>query len=1136
MAGKTRPGKEGATLIVLTGRQRAAVEVRGTSVALSAGAGCGKTSVLTERFLLALEEHEDGLEALIALTFTEKAARELRGRVRAEGRRRLGLEDEDPLRWRAILRGLEAAPIGTFHGFCQGLLCRFPIEAGLEPEFDILEEALAPTFRRRAIDKVMNGWLAEQRPDLIALGVEFGLDQVRRWLSSLIEDHGPDRFEKWANRSVEEVMAIWRSAWREGGPRALLDVLVESSREMLRLIADLPCSNPVMIERMRSLLEHLPTIAEDRDPRERLNEMLECAKVRGAGKKDNWTDERTYSATMKQFESFRKKVRDIQREYDFDDARAAKAAALGLRFARLGREARRAYDDAKFARGLLDFDDLLRFALTLIDGADDRLASDLARSSRFLLVDEFQDTDATQGAILERLAGDELTEGRLFLVGDPKQSIYRFRGAEPRIFDTYRERFPHEGRKELTENFRGLPDVLDFVNALFAATFPNEPPLEAGPGAPARDGSPHVHFLWASEGVDDDDTSGNPKQNADERRTIEAKWLARWLSARLSAGWSIYDRRTKVHRQAGAGDVVMLFRTLNDVRFIEKALVEVGLEYHEVGGAAFYSQREVIDVVNLLATIDDPLDAPALAATLRGPFFHVSDDGLLRLSQRRDMAGLGDFVAGFEAGELLPGMSKEDNARVQRARRLLNEWRAARDRTPLAELLDRALAETGHEATLMAEGPLGPRRRANLRKLVALARGYDRQGGWTLTDLVARLRSDVSDRKPPREEEAATTEEAGESVRLMTIHQAKGLEFPIVVLPDLNREGRAITDRVVLDPELGMLVKPSSADKDLDPESEHFKPPSPAWTLYDHRERMEEEREALRVFYVATTRAETHLVLSSGFHIGRDGPKSPAMRLVARRFDLSSGALLEDGPEGPRPIVEVITQPPGEVAGRPIATPHADLPRLAAFIREAPETGMKARPVPRRPRFLDLDPARLLPPTAARLHRLMRALLSGRFLDDSFITLVGRQQVPAATTRLVNQATERIRLWLGRDPQLVSQLDRGSGSKRAWPWHVVWPEDQPEATIVQGQAEFLIRRRDRSWGVCLVTDPLVPEAHEWLRLQLSALAAERAGYGPVTLGRIVQLGQDRVETLEAATFNHAAINDAWDFFGPTSGP
>jgi ATP-dependent helicase/nuclease subunit A len=287
---------------------------------------------------------------------------------------------------------------------------------------------------------------------------------------------------------------------------------------------------------------------------------------------------------------------------------------------------------------------------------------------------------------------------------------------------------------------------------------------------------PAVEFLWASEA----DAPETPKGSARDRRKLEATWLARRLRQRLDAGWTIRDHATGRLRDAHADDIALLFRAMTDVGPYETALADAGFDYHTIGGAAFYVQQEVHDLINVLSAVEDPLDPVALAGALRSPFFCVSDDGLFWLA-----SGQGSLLEGLEGADEIPELSALDRRRACRARGLLARWRSAKDRLSIAEMMNRVLEESGYEAALLGEF-LGPRKRANARKLVRLARRFDHQGGFTLAAFVGRLRADV--RRPPREEQAATTDEEGTSIRLMSIHQAKGLEFPIVVLPDLNRK------------------------------------------------------------------------------------------------------------------------------------------------------------------------------------------------------------------------------------------------------------------------------------------------------------------------------------------------------------
>ncbi len=329
-------------------------------------------------------------------------------------------------------------------------------------------------------------------------------------------------------------------------------------------------------------------------------------------------------------------------------------------------------------------------------------------------------------------------------MGDYKQSIYRFRGAQPRIFEAFRDKFPGAGRHALTENFRSVPGILDFVNALFDATFP-EPDNALIPGASLvrHDDQPVVEFLWATE---PEESSKSSKSTAHDRRKVEARWLARRLRQRLDANWMVRDRQTKEIRAAHPGDIAFLFRAMTDVGPYESALDDEGFDYHVIGGSAFFAQQEVHDLINLLSVIEDPLDAVALAGTLRSPFFCLSDDGLFWLATARH-----DLIEGLQHADAIAQLSERDRRHARRALNLLTRWRGLKDRVPIAALVDRVLDESGYEAALLGEF-LGHRKRANAQKLVRLARQFDQQGGFTLADV----------RRPaPRRPEAASPRGAG---------------------------------------------------------------------------------------------------------------------------------------------------------------------------------------------------------------------------------------------------------------------------------------------------------------------------------------------------------------------------------------
>ncbi|MCA1684608.1 MAG: UvrD-helicase domain-containing protein, partial [Planctomycetia bacterium] len=765
----------------LTDEQRRSLSVAGASVALSAGAGCGKTTVLTSRFLGALDG--DGslngrrpLWSLVALTFTEKAARELRQRIRGECHRRLErAEGDDVAHWLAVLRGLEAAPVSTFHEYCASLLRRHALDAGVDPDFQVLDAAIAETVLDEALTRCVRGWLSESNADLIELAVEYGLRSVRDALGTLVAARDAGDLSAWTGRSAGEVVAAWQDFWQKTGRPSLVRKFLGGAGACRSLLAVNTCRHPAMSTRRLLLLEAFEDLERDKEPAPALDVILENAKVQGGGKAEYWPSPEVYEEVKDGLTKLRGSVKALADRLNVDNATTLRCAEHGLRFARLAADARRGYDEAKRARGGLDFDDLLVKTRGLLGRGAGAPAGHPGEALAFVLVDEFQDTDPVQSDILRSLGGDEFARGRLFVVGDFKQSIYRFRGARPQLFQDVRAEFPAEGRHDLTENFRSAVGVVDFVNALFAEAFPGETPrLVPGPhAAPAAEG-PAVEFVWAEESAEGEECRG--KSGAAEMRPTEARWLARLIRGRLDAGWPVRDRGSKTVRNAHAGDVAFLFRAMTDLAPYESALQTEGLDFHVVGGKAFYAQQEVQDLVNVLSVIEDPVDPVSLAGALRGPFFGLSDDALFRLG-----AGPFDLAEGLDRAGSIDALSAIDRQRAGRARELLSAWRGLKDRLPIAELVDRVLDESGFEAALLGEF-LGDRKRANARKLVRLARRFDARGGFTLGHFVTRLREDL--RRPPREEQASTTEEEGESVRLMSIHQAKGLEFPIVVIPD----------------------------------------------------------------------------------------------------------------------------------------------------------------------------------------------------------------------------------------------------------------------------------------------------------------------------------------------------------------
>ncbi len=614
--------------------------------------------------------------------------------------------------------------------------------------------------------------------------------------------------------------------------------------------------------------------------------------------------------------------------------------------------------------------------------------------------------------------------------------------------------------------------------------------------------------------------SPGTKPDANARRREEARRLARHLKERLDEGWIIRDRKTGEPRPANQGDVAFLFRSLSDSSQYEQALVAEGLDFHVVGGSGFYAQQEVLDLINVLTAVDDPLDGVSLAGALRSPFFSISDDALYWLATERK--GFPHEGLNLCDGPMLDKLPEADRPRAGRARRLLGAWRGIKDRVPIATLIDRILAESGYEAALIGES-LGDRKRANARKLVRMARRFDEQGGFTLADFVARLRADL--RGATKETQASTTDEEGEIIRLMSIHQAKGLEFPIVVLPDLDRKRPGELKRVAFDAELGPLVNPIVDVALVGEDGEESEPGNClGWTLHRHRERLADDDEALRLFYVATTRARDALVLSSATDPSKK-PTSPALALLDRRFERSIGMMKGDLPEGwTTPRIRVVGE--SLASARFPASPRRR-PRLlevASLIRDG---SMNPKPSPDspvpRPRFVDLDPAFGLASGAARLDRLIRTILADpRALEADRLAMIAaraaRVQDPVSPDGLIKEAIGRIEGW--SRSALGKEVARASEVFRAFPWVI-----RRDSTLFQGRGDFLYRRAKGELGLVILSDPAASGLRERLRLLLSARAAGEMAQGVVSRAYWVRFGEEE-KTAAIQEFEEAWIDRA----------
>ena len=503
------------------------------------------------------------------------------------------------------------------------------------------------------------------------------------------------------------------------------------------------------------------------------------------------------------------------------------------------------------------------------------------------MVDEFQDTNRLQLDVLEALERDNL-----FAVGDELQSIYRFRHADVTIFRERRARLGDDRVRRLARNFRSREELLDVLNAAFTAELGAAfAPLVAG--APSDDGP--LRLFDPDPGAADPavellitDTRGWEELEGELGLTGFATQPWRRAEARLIA----HRLRAEVDDGRRPGDIVVLVRATASLRLLEQALEEQGLPTYVVGGRGYWSQEQVRDGIAYLSALANPLDEQALLAVLASPFCGVGTDALVLLTQAGRESGRGAWAAlrEVETAAWPTALPDDERARLQAFARVFAAERPRAERTPAEALLERAIVATGYDLAVLARAG-GERRLANLRKLMRLAREYEQAEGPDLRGFIAFAAT--QDLIEAREGEAALESEGLDAVRLMTIHRAKGLEFPVVCVADLGRAAGGARDRLLLgrDGSAGLRLAPIGGGELVS---------ALDWDRLAEIEQREEAEEERRLFYVAMTRACERLILSGGVDCERlpaPRPGGPPIDWIARALTRGDPAAAAAAPE-----------------------------------------------------------------------------------------------------------------------------------------------------------------------------------------------------------------------------------------------
>jgi ATP-dependent helicase/nuclease subunit A len=899
---------EGATVATErepTPEQAAAIAVRGRDVLLEAGAGTGKTGVMVDRYCRLVCDSGLSPDSILAFTFTDRAAAELRRRIRAELARRAGRGSE---RAAAALAGIGGAWITTIHGFCNRLLAAHPVAAGVDPDFRVLDAPEASRAAREAFDDAVVEFLAggdAAREETVAA---YDLEGLRTMLAAV---HDELRSRGIADPKLPDPP--------RPDPEAALARAAAAAAECLEELRE---KNGKRGEADRELLERALAVLGASGAAPGLDELLAL----------------TTKSRAKGLAPYREAV-------DAAVARVAEAGEGGVVYGHLAQLLELfsvRFEAAKERRGGIDFEDLQILAARLLERAE--IGEHYRSRFRQILVDEFQDTNRLQLRLIESLRGPR-TE--LVVVGDELQSIYGFRHADLEVFRHRREAIDRRTDAELMRlsgNFRSRPQVVGAVNlcgeALLGGAYT---PLRAGTAA-AEPGAVEL-LLTARDGWDAEGIELEPAIDGSTPPGCLAE--ARFVAARL---------RELADAGVPRGEMVVLLRAFTHLDAYEDSLERAGLRPYVVGGRGYWSQQQVADVCALMAVLANPLDDHALFGALASPACAVAPDTLWLLRRaaggRRHVWPAVERAAGAGDSELteperLEGIPASERELLTRFVATVASLRGRAPRLSLPALVEALVGETGYDLAVLSR-PAGEARFANVRKMARLAAEFESREGRDLRGfldfLAARAEGDA-------EAQAATAAEGHDGVRIMTVHNAKGLEFGVVAVPDLSRRllngnrspllaiGREEAPRVGL-----RLVRLGH----------------PKIDLYDYGALCEEsaEREAeeeLRLFHVAATRAREHLILS-GVVNPEEGRETKGRAVVER-------------------LVEALGAPRDQDAKVPVAPPE-------------PRPGLEAE---FEPSEIDVRVNLPSPERAAELRRLRREGAAGRGLGEGPPPLVERR-------------------------------------------------------------------------------------------------------------------------------------------------
>ena len=863
-----------------TRQQQEAISTLDRNVSVSAGAGSGKTRVLVERFLKILAEEKASAQEILAITFTRKAAREMRERVQKGILDRLA-EATDPQRqqyWQEKLNQLDHASITTIDSFCARIIRENPVEAGMDPGFAVREEYEIADFRQEAVHTFMDQELKGENEDFFGLLDIYGPRRLEEMLVLLID-------------ALPDILALGdlsRPYQEELDKEEDLKLEAESALDDLIAVKD--TAGPKGKELILRLEEQRDSLHEAiaKGDYETLAEAVGGLRAAGA---------------IKDFAAKLKETVSTLLDLDLNRAGLAQAAQWQTVLERLDQYLFTAAEQQE----MYSFSYISAKAVKLL-GTDPELLRTYRNKFKFLMVDEFQDTNEEQKRLVYLVSGGDakvLRGNNLFVVGDAKQSIYRFRGADVSVFKQVRDAIVASGGKDIImdDNFRSAPEIIQACNVLFEDLLGTDETADVQ----AQSLTPHQaptelpRFMVLKKQSETD-------KGAAQR--VKAQWVAAAIQELVAS-----------HQELKYGDVAILLPAIRLSRQYEEALDALGIKSQVSDGKGFYDRQEIVDVINLLTCLLNPRKDWALAGFLRSPWGGLSDPEI------------GELVKDYPELTLWEALQQALEPRQVKLAASLHTLRQMALYQSLPEFFDCLNQEFQAEPLLLSQRG-GREKLANYRKLRTLGTEAAMNQGSSVQDFLQRLQLM---RALGARESDANQEADPEAVKIMTIHKSKGLEFPAVILPDLDQNAPA--------DKLGIQFIPQAAFGVRVPNAEGVLENTGIYTLLSREKSALEFNEKKRQLYVAMTRAEKYLYMVSIEEIKKKpvkeatqekwgsallrvfGPQGPAAGKVA--YDEcpveSVGILTEEGILAKRQVPHSAPQVPAKVyqQAAPVAFPKA---------------------------------------------------------------------------------------------------------------------------------------------------------------------------------------------------------------------